>query len=77
MAAVVIFGANGRIGSRLVSEAATRGHVVTAVTRDGNRGDLPATVSVAEGDASCSTGTVVLFERVARLAQLNGIRSDR
>lgn len=35
MAKIVVFGAAGKAGSRIVKEAAARGHEVLAVTRDG------------------------------------------
>ena len=35
MSRIVVFGAAGKAGSRVVAEAAARGHEVTAVARDG------------------------------------------
>lgn len=35
---ITIFGATGQVGSRVVVEAQTRGHRVTAVARDPSRG---------------------------------------
>ena len=34
---IVIFGASGRVGSRIVAEALARGHTVTGVSRDPTR----------------------------------------
>jgi hypothetical protein len=47
---IAIIGANGRIGSRVLNEAVSRGHTVTAVVR--NPGSVPAgsKVSVVAGD---------------------------
>ncbi|MEM7428965.1 MAG: NAD(P)H-binding protein [Pseudomonadota bacterium] len=44
---IVVFGATGDVGSRVVQEALSRGHSVTAVIRDGNKRDrLPSGASV-------------------------------
>jgi uncharacterized protein len=56
MAKVVVFGAAGKAGLRIVAEAARRGHDVTAVARDGGAlKGLPAGVRAASGDASSAT----------------------
>ena len=34
---IIVYGASGRVGSRVVSEALDRGHIVTAVSRDRSR----------------------------------------
>jgi putative NADH-flavin reductase len=63
MASIVVYGAGGRAGSRIVAEAATRGHEVTAVARDAARlRDLPAGVRAASGEA---TSTASLREQLA------------
>ncbi len=50
---ITVFGAAGNVGSRIVQEALTRGHEVTAVIRNLNRShELPTGVKVAMGDAS-------------------------
>lgn len=41
MSRIVVFGAGGRAGARVVAEAAGRGHEVTAVVRDPGRHVLP------------------------------------
>ncbi|MFE2109621.1 NAD(P)-dependent oxidoreductase [Kitasatospora sp. NPDC059463] len=49
---ITVFGASGNVGSRVVAEAAARGHRVTAVLRDPSRPHrFPATVGTATGDA--------------------------
>ncbi|MFE7558881.1 NAD(P)-dependent oxidoreductase [Kitasatospora sp. NPDC057500] len=49
---ITVFGASGNVGSRVVAEAAARGHRVTAVLRDPSRPHrLPPTVGTATGDA--------------------------
>ncbi len=54
---ITVIGAAGFVGSRVVTEAATRGHEVTAVVRDGARtADLPAGVRVRAGDAADIAG---------------------
>ena len=63
MSRIVVFGAAGKAGSRVVSEAAARGHEVTAVARDTARlGQLPDGVRAVSGDVT-DPGTV------ARLAE--------
>jgi uncharacterized protein len=46
VSSIVVFGAGGRAGRRVVDEARSRGHRVTAVVRDpGRHPDLPAAVA--------------------------------
>ncbi|TMR16442.1 NAD-dependent epimerase/dehydratase family protein [Nonomuraea turkmeniaca] len=54
MGKIVVFGAGGRAGRRVVAEAAGRGHEVTAVVRDpGRHGDLARDgVRVVAGDVT-------------------------
>lgn len=52
MVKIAVFGATGRIGSRIIAEALRRGHVVTAVVRDVTKTtDFDPRVQVAVGDA--------------------------
>ncbi|HET8726079.1 MAG TPA: NAD(P)H-binding protein [Alphaproteobacteria bacterium] len=49
---MTVFGAAGNVGSRVVVEALSRGHEVTAVTRDPGRfHELPAAAEPRAGDA--------------------------
>jgi putative NADH-flavin reductase len=49
---IILFGAAGAVGSRMVSEAVDRGHDVTAVVRDSSQfGKLPNDVTACSGDA--------------------------
>lgn len=49
---ITVFGAAGNVGSRVVAEALSRGHEVTAVVRDPTRPhELPPTAQVRTGDA--------------------------
>ena len=58
---ITVFGAAGEVGSRVVSEALSRGHEVTAVVRDSTQfNKLPQAVKSCAGDA----GTI---EDVVRL----------
>ncbi|MFI1028353.1 NAD(P)-dependent oxidoreductase [Streptomyces sp. NPDC020951] len=53
MSRIVVFGAAGKSGSRVVAEAAARGHEVTAVARDLTRlGGLPDGVRAVAGDVT-------------------------
>ncbi|MEU6142691.1 NAD(P)H-binding protein [Streptomyces sp. NPDC047081] len=53
MSRIVVFGAAGKAGSRVVAEAAARGHAVTAVARDAARLDgLPDGVRPVVGDVT-------------------------
>jgi putative NADH-flavin reductase len=59
---IIIFGAGGRAGRRVVAEAVSRGHRVTAVVRDVSRHqDLgTAGVSVVRGDVTVSDEVAAL-----------------
>lgn len=49
---ITVFGAAGNVGSRVVAEALSRGHDVTAVVRDPSRfGELPNAARARAGDA--------------------------
>ena len=48
---ITIFGATGQVGRRIVDEAITRGHGITAVTRSGKPLDSPDSVTWIAGDA--------------------------
>ncbi|GAB3948606.1 NAD(P)H-binding protein [Kribbella albertanoniae] len=47
---IAVYGASGMVGSRIVAEAAARGHEVTGVTRSG--ADLPAGVQSVQASAN-------------------------
>ncbi len=48
---ITVLGATGKVGSRVVTEALSRGHQVTAVVRNSTRSnDLPAAAKVRAGD---------------------------
>ncbi|MEV0246677.1 NAD(P)H-binding protein [Nocardia sp. NPDC050712] len=50
---ITVFGAAGEVGSRVVAEALTRGHEVTAVVRDPARAAaVPTGATLAVGDAA-------------------------
>ena len=49
---ITVLGATGNVGSRVVAEALSRGHEITAVVRDSSRvHELPAGVSARQGHA--------------------------
>jgi putative NADH-flavin reductase len=68
---IVVFGAGGRAGRRVVAEATARGHRVTAVVRDPARHpDLPAVagdVTDAASVAAVAAGHDVAVNAAARL----------
>jgi len=50
---ITLFGATGNVGRRVVAEALSRGHEITAVTRNPDRAHaLPSDISVRRGDAT-------------------------
>ncbi len=50
---ILVFGATGAVGSRVIHEAVNRGHEVTAVSRTApSAGTFPSTVHTRQGDAS-------------------------
>lgn len=58
---ITIFGAAGEVGSRIVSEAVSRGHEVTAVVRDPAQfNKLPQSVKACTGDAAITDDVVRL-----------------
>ncbi|MGW5861835.1 NAD(P)-dependent oxidoreductase [Streptomyces sp. NPDC055239] len=59
---ITVFGAAGNVGSRVVAEALTRGHDVTAVVRD------PARFSELHPGATHRTGDAGVPEQVAQLS---------
>ena len=60
---ITVFGATGAVGRRVVAEAVSRGHDVTAVVRNPARADdLPARVTIRPGDAA-DPGDVAAFAR--------------
>ncbi|MGF1430194.1 NAD(P)-dependent oxidoreductase [Kitasatospora sp. LaBMicrA B282] len=62
---ITVFGAGGAVGSRVVAEALTRGHQVTAVLRDPNRpGQLPPGTTTL---TTLRTGDATDPDRVAEL----------
>ena len=55
---LIVFGANGRLGSRIVREALERGHQVTAVVRDpGRLQNSDERLTAVTGDV-CDAGSV-------------------
>lgn len=53
---VLVFGATGAIGRRLVAALLERGHAVRALVRDPDRADLPDAVEVVRGDVLTGAG---------------------
>ena len=69
---IVIFGAAGRIGSRILDEALARGHVVTAVLRDVARLELahPGLVKVTADAADSSAVARVAAGQAAAISAI-------
>ena len=69
---ITVLGATGKVGSRVVTEALSRGHEVTAVVRNSTRfNDLPAAAKARAGDvdnvedvAKVSTGQDVVISAI-------------
>jgi putative NADH-flavin reductase len=60
---ITVFGAAGSAGSKIVTEALSRGHEVTAVVRSEARFDqLPSAANKRQGDASCIEDVIKLSE---------------
>lgn len=60
---IIIFGANGNVGSRIVAEALSRNHEVTAVVRSAGDFDrLPSGVIVCSGDVGDTSKVAELAE---------------
>jgi len=55
---LIVFGANGRLGSRIVREALERGHQVTAVVRDPGRLQISGERLTAVTGDVCDAGSV-------------------
>ena len=49
---IAVYGATGMVGSQIITEAATRGHELTAVTRSGKEVDGATAVAAELGDTS-------------------------
>jgi putative NADH-flavin reductase len=74
MGKIVVFGAGGRAGRRVVAEAAARGHTVTAVTRTPDSRSADRRITVVGGDvtdaasvAAAATGHDAAITAAARL----------
>ncbi|TWF77651.1 hypothetical protein FHX44_113564 [Pseudonocardia hierapolitana] len=74
MGKIVVFGAGGRAGRRVVEEAAARGHAVTAVTRTPDSRFADRRITVVGGDvtdpasvAAAATGHDAAITAAARL----------
>lgn len=73
---IVVYGGSGSIGSRIVNEAAARGHMVTVVDKAPKADIAPAGVKVVSGDAldpkdiakNIATADVLVSSVVARPA---------
>jgi len=78
---ITVIGATGNAGSRVVSEALSRGHEVTAVVRNSTTtSSLPAGIKIITGDASnaldvtaFSTGQDVV---ISAIRPASGLESD-
>ncbi|MEU2107025.1 NAD(P)H-binding protein [Nocardia sp. NPDC019255] len=59
---ITVVGAAGMVGSRVIDEAARRGHEIVAVFRKARRTVLPPTVTAVEGDATDRVRMRELFD---------------
>jgi putative NADH-flavin reductase len=62
MSSIIVFGAGGRAGRQIVSEAARRGHAVTAVVRDPTKHEDLAheNITLVQGDVTQATDVAKL-----------------
>jgi putative NADH-flavin reductase len=62
MSTIIVFGAGGRAGRQIVSEAARRGHAVTAVVRDPSKHEDLAyeNITLVQGDVTRATDVATL-----------------
>ena len=62
MSTIIVFGAGGRAGRQIVSEAARDGHAVTAVVRDPSKHEDLAheNITLVEGDVTQTTDVATL-----------------
>ena len=60
---IVVFGATGKIGSHIVTEALDRGHHVTAVSRD------PSQITLQHDDLTVAKGNLLDEKSIAELVQ--------
>ena len=82
---ITIFGATGKVGSRVIAEAVSRGHAVTAVARKSDRPEsLPNAVEFRTGDIgnvdnviSLSSGRDVVINATRPANPEDAIRSTR
>lgn len=58
---ITVVGAAGMVGSRVVAEAAGRGHEVVAVFRPGRAGTVPGGAAAVEGDADDAARMAEVF----------------
>ena len=59
---ILVYGATGKIGTHVVSEALNRGHVVTAVSRD------PSRITQIHDNLTAVQGNILDTESIASLA---------
>jgi len=82
---ITVFGASGKVGSRIVAEAIDRGHEVTAVVRDATRrGTLPDNIALRSGNianaigvAKFSKGQDVIINATRPLSRREAKRTTR
>ncbi|MFE5812628.1 SDR family oxidoreductase [Streptomyces sp. NPDC056479] len=61
---ILVTGATGTVGRRVVAELLARGHAVRALTRDAAKADLPAGVEVVQGDLTEPDSLVPALEGI-------------
>jgi hypothetical protein len=58
---IAVVGASGNAGSRIVTELASRGHIVTAIARHPEKITARANITAKQGDAIDQAGLTRLF----------------
>jgi uncharacterized protein YbjT (DUF2867 family) len=71
---VLVTGATGYIGQRLIPALLARGHAVRALTRTGSRARVPAGADVVVGDAPDSASVTAAGAQATRSSTSSGCR---